>query len=164
MEKLNSSQSWVEPLAETARRMLALADILVPYTVPLVNPEYEDDINYLKMTSLIVDGYEVEVVCTKGYYETQEYGTYFLTSLQINSKYAAFLPFNLVVKIAKAFLGTDYIGTVDFIKDGQKRYCWTLCHDAKGKPIPNPTRVKTWKESFEGWDYERLDPSGVNFY
>ncbi|MGH7174816.1 MAG: hypothetical protein ACREGR_00455 [Minisyncoccia bacterium] len=144
--------------------MRNLAEVLIPYTVPLVKAEYEDDINFLKMNAAVVDGYEVEIHCTKGFYQTQEYGTYYLTSIQINSKYAAFLPFNLVVKIAKTFLGTDYVGCVDFIKDGQKHYCWTLTQDEKGRPIPNPTKVKTWKESYEGWEYERLDPSGVNFY
>jgi len=142
--------------------MSGLARALVPYTVPLVRPEYEEDINQLKLNTVYVDGYEVILHLTKGFYESQN--PYYLTSLQIHSKYGSFLPFNVVVKIARAFLGDENVGYIDFVKDGQKHYCWTGYEDGDGKPIPNPTKVKSTTDTFEGWEFERLDPAGVNFY
>jgi hypothetical protein len=164
MEKLQESQTCLESLEELVQRMTRLADMLVPYTVPMVKPEYEEDINYLKINTGFVDGYEVILHLTKGFYDGGYSDPYFLTSLQVNSKYGSFLPFNVVTKIARAFLGDVNVGHIDFVKDGQKHYCWTGYEDALGKPIPNPTKVKSTKESYEGWEYDRLDPAGVNFY
>lgn len=164
MIKLEESQTWVEPLAETAARMKRLAEILIPHTVPLVKPEYEEDINFLKLNPTFVDGYEVMLLLTKGFYETPDSGTYFLSSLRVINKYGSFLPFNILTKIARAFFGDRHVGYVEFVNEGQKHYCWTQCESEDCTPIPNPTKVKTVPASYEGWEFYRLDPSGVNFY
>ena len=91
--------------------MKRMAELLVPYTFPKVNFEEEQEVVILKQRNLSIDGYHVLICLSKA-----DYGDYFLESLQIQSIYSPFLPFNLVCKIGQIFLGTEHLSYVEFFR------------------------------------------------
>ena len=77
-----------------------LSDHLVDYNFPLSPMDFEYDIACLKKTEVDVDGYSLVIHFNRAYYNN-----YYLETLQIFNKYAPFLPFSLVAKLAKKALG-----------------------------------------------------------
>jgi hypothetical protein len=144
-----------ETLQNTVERMRKLGDQLVPYNLP----QNEEDINILKSTETVVDGYEVCIYFTKSKFEDH------CTEIcQVWGKYAPFLPFVVVCKIAKSFLGNSHLSLVELFKGNRKVYCWAVNTNHDGKPIRSPYSSKTEECSYEGFNYSYMQPSQVNFY
>jgi hypothetical protein len=148
-----------EKIHEIIEHMKSLGEMLMAYNFPRSEPEVEDEINVLKSREMNVDGYHVIL-----HYSKSDYGSHYVETIQVLGKYCPFLPFNLVCKIAKAFLGEAELSLVELFKDGRKLYCWTVVLDQEGKAMPSPYKTEVRACSFEGFDYGYLNPEQVNFY
>lgn len=146
-------------LAQNVKELKAFGACLMPYNYPKVGPEEEDEIGFIKSREIVVDGYTVVV-----YYNKADWTEHYLEILQITGRFTPFLPFSLVCKIGKSFLGDKELSYVDFIKDGRKVYCWTCGLDLNNTPIPHPYKAEVLDCSFEGFFYRRLNPASVNFF
>lgn len=148
--------SKFEDKVETIRN---LADQLVPYNFPLGPVELEYYIAPLKKGEAVVDGYSITF-----HFNRASYNDYYLESFQVYNKYAPFLPFSLVVKLAKKVLGGHLLSLVEFYQDDHKIYCWSVCLDQRGRPISSPIKEKTKLKTFEGFEYSYLTPEQLNLY
>jgi len=136
-----------------------VSNYLVPYTFPRAPVELEEEISPLKKLDVEIDGYSVII-----HFNRADYKRYFLESVQVLGKHSPFLPFHLVVKIAKRMLGSHYLSLVEFYQENRKVYCWSCCVDKEGKPIPSPIENKTKPCEFEGFEYKYMHPNQLNFY
>lgn len=143
-------------LFEITESMRSMGDLLVPCTYPKVDFKTEQDVLTLKQRNIVVDGYEV-LVC----YSKADYGDYLLESFQLQGVYSPFLPFTIVCKLGRAFLGPDHLSYIEFYKTHRKVYCWTL-KSRDGRP--EPPDQKTKPGSFEGFSYHVLQPGSVDLF
>lgn len=143
--------------------MRKLGEFLIPYNFPQSPPGDEDDLNHLKAREVYIDGYNLIL-----HYSKADYRTYKLETLQILGKYSPFLPFSLVCKIGKKFLGEQYLSLVELFKDNRKIYCWNLLLNRHGIPIPGSLGGDdddTGEEcTYEGLQYRSVSPRQVNFH
>jgi hypothetical protein len=146
-------------LALHVKEMRGLGEILVAYNHPKVPPEEEDDILIFKSRDIIVDGYSIII-----FYSKSDHGRYFLETLQILGQHHPFLPFWVVVKIVKAFLGSNHLSLVEIFKEGKKIYCWSVAKDGKNEAVACPYKVKVKDCVYEGLYYKTMNPNEVNFY
>lgn len=146
-------------LDECVSRMRNVGDQLVPYNFPQADPKLEDDLNLVKTKELFVDGYQVVLHFSKA-----DYKTHFIETVQILGKNSPFLPFNLVSKIARKFLGSSNLCLVEIFRENRKIYCWTVASDRSGKPIPHPNDTDADEIEHEGFKFQHIDSNQVNFY
>jgi hypothetical protein len=136
-----------------------LSNHLVDFNFPLSPMEIEYDIACLKKTEIEVDGYTIVIHFNKAFY-----GNYYLETLQIFNKYAPFLPFSLVAKLAKKTLGSHHLSLVEFYQQDHKIYCWSVCVDERGRPIMSPIQDQSKSKTFEGFEYRYMQPEQLNLY
>lgn len=148
-------------LEEIIDNMRKIGEMLIPHNYPRALPvtTMEDDLAFFKEREAIIDGYSLFLN-----YQKSDYDTHFLETLQIYNKYSPFLPFNLVCKLGKRFLGSHHLSLVELFKDNRKIYCWSVCVDDQGRPIPLPYELVTEDCQFEGLSYLYMQPSQVNFF
>lgn len=148
----------MDTLEQTVKRIKAMGDVLVPYNFPRNDPALEDDLNALKLTKTTVDGYDIAL-----YYSKADHGQFTLETVQVYAENHPFLPFNVVIKIARRFLGSIKLSLIEFMRADKKVYCWTSYKDLNGIPIDPP--IEDFKHlQFEGFEYNYLSPASVNFY
>ena len=75
-----------------------------------------------------------------------------------------FLPFVVICKMAKTFLGDAHLSLVELFKGNRKVYCWAVNVTHDGKPVRSPYSSKVEECSYEGFSYSYMQPSQVNFY
>lgn len=153
---------YKEPkLDEIIEGMRELGDVLIPYNYPKAPPQMtlEDDLAIFKHKEAIVDGYPIIL-----HYQKADYENHFLETLQIYGKNSPFLPFGLICKLAKRFLGKHHLSLVELFKDNRKIYIWSVCVDRRGRPIAAPYEIDTEECNFEGFNYLYMQPNQVNFY
>lgn len=143
-------------LDEQIEYMKKVAKSLVAYTAPYATNEDEQKILILKQRTIVVDGYDV-VVCLS----VADYEKYMLWSLQIQSVYFPFMPFNVICKLGKKFLGDQHLGFFELMKDGKKVYCWTL-KEHFGEIISPGKKAKFG--SYEGFEYEILNKDVIGMF
>ena len=145
----------IKNIDEIVKETKALGEVLLPYTRPKVSQDYENDVNALRSKEIVIDGYHLVI-----FYSKSEWNDYFVEVLQMTGRYVPFLPFGLVCKIGKKFFGEKHLSYVDFIKDSQKTYCWTLATDKTQNPIPAPYREEILSNdcTYEGLCYKCLNP------
>ena len=146
-------------LDEHIEEMRSFGEFLVPYNYPQVTQNEEEDVNYIKAREAIVDGYSLIL-----HYSKADYGNHYLETLQILSKYCPFLPFSLVCKIGKKFLGDKHLSLVEIFRDNRKIYCWTIVVDKNGNPVSGPHQEELEVKSYEGFEYHSMRPEQVNFH
>ncbi len=132
---------------------------LVPYNFPLGPVELEYYIAPLKRTEVDVDGYSVVA-----HFNRASYNDHYLESLQVYNKYAPFLPFSLVAKMARKSLGSHHLSLVEFYQEDRKVYCWSVCLDTRGRPIASPMNERSDSRVFEGFQYAYMTPEQLNLY
>lgn len=148
-------------LEEVIESMRAMGDMLIPYNFPLVLSPItaEDDLAILKQKQVLVDGYPIML-----HFQKADYRTHLMETLQIYGKNSPFLPFNLVCKLARRFLGTHHLSLVEIFKDNRKIYIWSVCVDRTGRPISAPYEMESEECDFEGFNYLYVQPNQVDFY
>ena len=135
-----------------------LGDILVPYNFPQNDPSLEEDLNVLKVRSVVADGYDIRL-----YYSKADHTQFLLETVQIFAGHHPFLPFSLVIKVGRAFLGSEKLALIEFMRSEKKIYCWTLYRNQLGEAIDPPQEdLKHLK--YEGFEYAYMNPAQVNFY
>jgi hypothetical protein len=145
-----------QKLAEEVGQMKAMAEKLLSLTFPAATLNDEEDTLFLKQRLLIVDGYEIMVRYSKA-----DYGEYFLESLQIQSAIAPFIPFIVVCKLGRAFLGPHHLSYAEFFRSNKKVYCWAL-RSREGRPLLPDKKNKPG--SYEGFEYSILPPGSVDLF
>lgn len=148
-----------DKLKDIVADMREFGEKMIPYNVPKGKKENEEDIGIFKSRNIVVDGYEI-----RAYYTISDFDSHRTEILQLWGVYAPFLPFTLICKLAKEFLGDSHLTLVEMFKDDRKIYCWTVNVDSDGKPIESPYEVDVEECMFEGLNYLYIDPSQVNFY
>ena len=148
-----------KPIDEIMDQMRSMGELLVPYNFPKADPRLENDLNILKTVDCIVDGYSICLHFSKA-----DYDAHYLETLQVLGKDIPFLPFCLIVKLARKFLGGHNLSLVELLKGNRKIYCWTLTVDRRGRPLPAIHEVESETCVYEGFEYSYLDPATVNFY
>ena len=113
----------------------------------------------LREKEAVIEGYPVFV-----HYQKVKHHKHYLETVQIFGRNSPFLPFNLVCKIAKKFLGEDYLSLVEIFKNDRKIYVWSVCSDKKGNPIESPYKVEVEDCVFENLEYNYMQPNQVNFF
>lgn len=137
-----------------------MACLLLPYSFPIVPRQDEVDIACLKQREITIDGYDVGV-----YFNSCDYSSYKLESLQVFGRYFNSLPFYLVCKIARAFLGSEDLTLIESIdKSYRKIYVWTLYYDRDGKKTSSPVKGKRKADYFEGFNFFRLNEMDIKFF
>jgi hypothetical protein len=132
---------------------------LIPYNFPLNHKSLEDNVGIFKNSICDVDGYTVHL-----HFSRADYGEHYLETCQINGEYTPFLPFNLVIKIGQIFLGSYYLSFIDTTRQGKKYYCWTVCVDKVGHPIPWQYSTKMYKKDYDGFSYNEVSPNEIKFH
>lgn len=146
-------------LDKLIHNMTVIGDMLVPFNFPR-GPILEDsDLDILKQREATIDGYPVWML-----YQKFDYETHYMKTLQIYGKNSPFLPFTLICKLGKRFLGEDYLSLVEVFKDGRKIYVWNVFADKENVPIPPPYELESEDCNFEGFSYAYMQPTQVNFF
>lgn len=137
--------------AQHVEEMKKLAEVLVPFTPP--NQPKDDDISWFKSREIVVDG--IPIVA---HYSVTDHKDYRPIVLTIGAKKAPFLPFGVVCKVARMFLGDEYLTLFEYTKGGSKIYSWMiLLHE--GEVISNNQTERASQESYNGFDFFRVDTS-----
>jgi hypothetical protein len=139
--------------------MKNLASDLVQYNFPMGPVEMEYHIAPLKKCEVEVDGYTIVFHFNRALYQD-----HYLETFQLYNKYAPFLPFHLVAKLAKKVLGGHFLSLIEFYQEDRKVYCWSVCLDIRGRPIMSPIKEKTVTMVFEGFEYMYMNPEQLNLY
>lgn len=135
-------------------------DLLIPYSHPMADRALEEFLGIVKIKECAVDGYHLVI-----HYSKADYKDHFLETVQVYGKHCPFLPFNLVAKVGKAFLGGRHLMIVEKISEGTKVYCWNVAVNKEGKPLFLPQYTNESQElHYEGMDYFLLDASKVTIY
>ena len=144
----------IKAFDEVVKEIKSFGNFLMPYNQPKVSAASEEDINVLKSREVLVDGYSVII-----HYSKNDWPNHYMEVLQITGKYTTYLPFYLICKIGKKFLGDRHLSYVDFINGERKTYCWTLATDKDSNPIPAPYKKETLSDdcTYEGLCYKCIN-------
>lgn len=143
------------PLDEVVENLKRIAELLIPHTYPLASPDDEEAVLPLKSSRVCVDGYWLAVCYSRAKREK-----HLIEVLQIESVHAIFLPFNVVLKVARIFLGDQDLAYAEFYKRDKKVYCWAK--KSKG-PRTVPPNDLTRQVTFEGFNFRVMTKSGNAF-
>ena len=147
-------------LDEIVERMRSMGEFLIPYNFPNnISFEVEEDLSIFKEREAIIDGIPLFLN-----YQKADYKKYYIETLQIFGKNTPFLPFNLVCKLGRRFLGGHHLSLVEIFKENRKIYIWSVCVDKEGRPIKAPYKLESEECEFEGFNYLYLQPNQINFY
>lgn len=140
-------------LKDLSEEMRFVANKLIKYTSPKCHPKIEKDLIFIKTRVVIVDGYELVLFFSISQYDKRKHETLHIMSNDFN-----FLPFNLVSRVGRTFLGNKNLHLVELIKNGKKLYIWNVWLDEN----QNPTEVRVLQMNktltFEGWEYKYIYP------
>lgn len=148
-----------KPLDEVIEDMRNMGERLIPHNPPKAPPTYgEDDLAIFKTRDVMVDGYDVTL-----HYSKADYDSHLMETLQIYGRHSPFLPFSLICKMARKFLGGHELSLVELFKENRKIYCWYVCVDRRGRPMPLPYDIEVEQCNYEGFNYLYTQPDQVNF-
>jgi hypothetical protein len=136
-----------------------MGDFLIPYNFPKNDPKIEEDTDVLKTMEVVVDGYSAVL-----HYNKADYSDHYLITFQVFGKHCPFLPFIVVAKLARKFLGEKNLSLVELLRNNRKVYCWTLYADLEGNPIKSKIEERGEFCTFEGFKYTYMSPTEINFY
>jgi hypothetical protein len=143
-------------LRQEVEEIKRVGEMLVHLTFPRVDFKAEQDVLLLKQRTLLVDAYEV-IIC----YSKADYDDHIMESIQIQPSFTPFLPFAVVCKLGRAFLGTKNLSYIEFFKHNRKVYCWTVkLRDERVLPPDKTSKVET----YEGFEFNILQPGSVDLF
>lgn len=139
--------------------MRAVGEMLIPLNHPLGDQMLEDEICSLKKFQMLIDGYALDIKFDKA-----DYTDFFLESVQITGTNLPFLPFGLVVKIARHILGGHQLSLVEYFQENKKVYCWHVSLDDRGRPVPSLYENKSRQCFYEGFEYLYIEAKELSFH
>jgi hypothetical protein len=140
------------------KRMKKLAKNFIYLTFPHSKGD-DQDLVLLKTSEVLIDGYTVII-----FYSISDYKDHFVKTFQICPKNHSFLPFNLVCKMAKKFLGDKHVSLLEILSSNKKLYCWSVVTNTSDEPIENPYSSNYERREFEKFDFSIMHPEEVNFF
>ena len=143
-------------LDEHVNQLKKVCNQLIPYSIPKGTIEDELDLLPLKSGVIVVDGYDISVNLS-----ISDYEKYSTETIQIQGLFTPFLPFFLVCKIAKAFLGEENLSYAEFIRNNRRIYSWIV--RKRGNKILKPAGKVSWDE-YDGFKYAITNPGFANLY
>lgn len=146
-------------LDQIVEEMKQVADTLVPYNWPQNHPRLEFDLNLIKARQMDLDGYSLIV-----HFNRADHGDRYEETLQVLGQRTSFLPFSLVARMGRLFLGTAGLSLVEILRDNRKIYCWTCSVDKTGRPLSIGHSYKTERCEYDGLKYHYIYPNQVKFY
>lgn len=138
------------------KEMKELGEFLISYNFPKSSVKMDEVLQPLKLRSFFVDGYEVVV-----YYTKADHDETYLEMVQIYGKRIPFLPFCLVCKIGRKFLGEEHLSFIEMMRDGKKIYFWVRVSDKEGNALPDKNKEKTCR--YEGFKFGYIKAENVRF-
>lgn len=117
MQKMN-----LDSLIEDVKK---IEDISKPSNI--ISQEQEDQ---LKSKIVEIDGYTVVFL-----FKREIDGPFCLESLHLKSLHFKYLPFHIVAKLGKKFLGKHHLRLVERMVDDKKTYEWRIIVDRTGRPV-----------------------------
>jgi len=149
-----------QKLNEIVKEMKSLGDVLVPFNYPKASiTSWEDDLGIFKAREVVIDGYSLFI-----HYQKSDYDEYLIETIQIHNTKSPFLPFNLICKIGRRFLGSSSLSLIEIYKEHRKIYIWSVCTDKAGKTIPIPNHSSNELCEYEGLQYTLMQPKNVDFF
>ena len=145
-------------LSEIIDVMKGVGQVLVPFNFPRTSLSPEDDLAIFKARQATIDGYSLYI-----HYQKSDYDTYFVETLQIHGTKAPFVPFHVICKLGRRFLGSSHLSLIELYRENRKIYVWSLFTDKEGNPIP-PQNQSLEDCVYEGFKYSYLQPSQVDFF
>lgn len=146
--------------------MRDIANHLVKYSFPQVPVQEEEVISCLKQREINIDGYDLMVYFNKCKYHDIE-----METLQIFGKSFTFLPFSVVCKAARKFLGNKELSYVEVMhhrnKDildeySRKIYVWTVYYD-NGEVVANPFITEFEHRTYDGLNFSHINKNQIKF-
>ena len=116
-------------------------------------------ISFLKTRYLVIDGYYVIL-----YFSRSDYDRFYQETLQILSQNNTFLPFHVVIKVAKKFLGSHCLYLTEMIRSDRKLYIWSVWLDKDGKPSEVQYQKYAEECEFDGTKYKYVLPNQMKFH
>lgn len=148
----------MDKLDKIVTEMKGLGEFLVDFTYPQASSKEEDQISVLKSREIMIDGYEIGV-----HYSKSETDDRYLECLQCFGLHSPFLPFAIVVKVARKFLGDEHLCFIDVYQNNKKTYCWTVSVDESGLALPPEQEIARGME-YEGFRFDYMNSKSVNFF
>ena len=149
-----------QKLNEIVKEMKSLGDVLVPFNYPKASiTSWEDDLGIFKAREVVIDGYSLFI-----HYQKSDYDEYLIETIQIHNTKSPFLPFNLICKVGRRFLGSSCLSLIEIYKEHRKIYIWSVCTDKAGKTIPIPNHSSNELCEYEGLQYTLMQPKNVDFF
>lgn len=125
--------------------MKRTAKLFEPFSHPKI-PD-DPDISWLKHREIYVDGYPLIV-----HYSHNDHGDIFLKTITIGCKHVIALPFFLICKIARKYLGDDgKLIYYEHVRGGRKIYSWVQITQ-EGKPL---LESNLEKDNYDGFEFYR---------
>lgn len=153
----------MQNLDQVIEKMRAVGQQLVPYNYPKGDPALEGYTNSIKTKNVCIDGYHLTI-----HFNKSEYGRgskkIYLETLQIFGKNSPFLPFYVVAKLAKKFLGSHHLFLTELLRENRKIYLWNVYLDKRGIPIPQRVDNEAEICTYEGLTYTYMDHNSINFH
>lgn len=145
-------------LSEIINVMKGVGEVLVPFNFPRTSYSPEDDLAIFKAREAVIDGYSLYI-----HYQKSDYDTYFIETLQIHNTKTPFIPFQVICKLGRRFLGSSNLSLIELFREHRKIYVWSLFTDKQGNPIP-PINETLEKCEYEGFEYSYMQPSQADFF
>ena len=138
----------------------ALSHQMMPFSFPFTYSVAEDELNAIRSKYLTLDGYFVIL-----HHSKNNYGLYYLETLQILSVYNPILPRTLYHKIARKFFEEETnLFFIEIRKEQHQIYCWSHLTEVESVDIIDNYKLNAEKAEFEGFEYWKLKSEQINFY
>ena len=149
----------MKKLDDAIDTLRTMGEHLIPYNYPKNHPALEDYIGFFKTILTEVDGYTVRV-----HFNKMDYGTHFVETCQMSGENIPFLPFPVVAKIGQKFLGSSHLSLIEQAIRGKMYWCWAICTDGTGRPMPWMHPMKTHSREYNGFEFQFVKPGEVDFH
>jgi hypothetical protein len=149
----------MKTLDETVDTLRTMGEQLIPYNYPRNHPGLEDFVGLFKTTLVEVDGYTIRV-----HFNKMDYETHFVETCQMSGENIPFIPFNVVIKVGQKFLGGHYLSLIEQVIEGKTYWCWAVCVDQRGCPLPWMHPMKMRQCEYDGFEFQYVKSGEVNFH
>lgn len=123
------------------------SQLIIKFTYPKSSTTEEAEFDFLRSSRACIDGFLLNI-----YYTKSDYDEHVFETVQIVGEYSPFIPFHVVFKIGKAFLGEQNLSLTEFFQKNRKVYCWNMITNNDGEQMSSDL-LRGEKCDFEGCKY-----------
>jgi hypothetical protein len=118
-----------------------------------ISPEFISQGDILNGRIVEIDGYSLNLK-----FNRRRNGSVINETLSISAENHTFLPFNLLCKLAKKFLGQHELFLYELVDEFRKIYIWSVSLDHEGKPIATYFKNKYEVCTYDDFSYIHIIP------